>query len=1088
MFKNILKLLFALLFISCSKADIDSLGAKLVDSGEATISLAPGQEASTTDLPIKFYLQLPSDFDSSNLSTSDITNSGTATNVIFQVSSLGDNLFEVRASSTDGFGTITPAINKPEKGIKVTSKNSVLFSPKVSSATRLKSFNKKFASEETKVEFVFEDQSKFIFSSGGALYSSSGDAFSNQKLLETYERPYSKVNFLESGGSVIFSRYDSDQGDHYLYSTDGTKDGTRLIAGPKIDSTNVSDFFDDKGGNLKNYITTNEFIYFAFGESWNVVKLLKLNRSDLSISSVITAPGCDNPSDIGFITELNQKILLSCSTDDSSTDYKIKALDIATDTFETLNVIDYDFYIRWSTNQNYKYSTNFMPLNDGRLLFIGKIGSKFNLLVTDGTDAGTSLYGDIPTSTNLNEYGLSKDETGKIYVHTATEMYILDENSESFSSLFQTGAGYNMHYVFHDPDYIYTHGRKSGEHFILSYRRSDQLISEGSITTSMTNNGIYVGQLGTSHFFKYDYYNGTMNSYKLIKMEGTNYEVVTLEDESSIPFYVKEFYLLNNSLYANASTNDLKLNLFKFNGSSFMGIEPGNLEFREVNNVFSFQNDLIFTADDNESFEELWRHNSLALTNEKMFQMGTNDYGVKASKFFKFGTDYYTAVDDNENGGEIWEVGVNSSDIIRVTDTYSSSKGLNTSCESTSSYIACVNDTWTSVWSFDPSSNSATEHSSGGFKVYSVEDHKGNFTPTISHGEKFYFNMYGHPMGESPTGLVSFDGTTFANAAGTTGHSFDYDIKIVPGDGDNIIATNYWRGALITDGTGTNAFSLYPDIGHRKYGLAYHNGYYYITGADSSYDYHMWITDGTSLGTRLLVDFKPSGQDESYGIIGPGVGNNFIYAADDTVNGHELWTTDGTPGGTNLLKDIIPGSGGLGWNNYHIAALSNYSVLELEVNSNQEVWVTDNTGAGTSRVLDGFTWSYGSYVSGDKVFFDTWTSPDNSCQLHVVDGSTGNLTSLITTTNETVDHRRCSRHFFDYGGKTYFLAHTPSAGIELWETDGTPSGTKISRETLSGPESLFSTKAHPYMQVIGSELLFWGYDTVNGVSIWKLTL
>src|SRR5687767_14619181 len=39
---------------------------------------------------------------------------------------------------------------------------------------------------------------------------------------------------------------------------------------------------------------------------------------------------------------------------------------------------------------------------------------------------------------------------------------------------------------------------------------------------------------------------------------------------------------------------------------------------------------------------------------------------------------------------------------------------------------------------------------------------------------------------------------------------------------------------------------------------------------------------------------------------GIAMGNNFIFSADDGINGRELWITDGTESGTRMVKNIRP--------------------------------------------------------------------------------------------------------------------------------------------------------------------------------------
>jgi len=152
----------------------------------------------------------------------------------------------------------------------------------------------------------------------------------------------------------------------------------------------------------------------------------------------------------------------------------------------------------------------------------------------------------------------------------------------------------------------------------------------------------------------------------------------------------------------------------------------------------------------------------------------------------------------------------------------------------------------------------------------------------------------------------------------------------------------------------------------------------------------LWVSDGTTEGTQLLLDINPgsSGDDFSYS----SSPSNFIefndqlfFTADDGINGNELWVSDGTTEGTQLLLDINPGSIGYSYVNSSFA--SNFIEFDDKllftandgVNGN-EIWVSDGTTEGTQLLLDinpgisddGF--AYGSYASdftvvGDELFF-----------------------------------------------------------------------------------------------------------------------
>ena len=80
---------------------------------------------------------------------------------------------------------------------------------------------------------------------------------------------------------------------------------------------------------------------------------------------------------------------------------------------------------------------------------------------------------------------------------------------------------------------------------------------------------------------------------------------------------------------------------------------------------------------------------------------------------------------------------------------------------------------------------------------------------------------------------------------------------------------------------------------------------------DGTHGIELWVTDGSAAGTSMLLDINPgagSGKPAYLSYFTPTGTGQFLFDADDGVNGLELWTTDGTTAGTSLVSDIAPGA------------------------------------------------------------------------------------------------------------------------------------------------------------------------------------
>ena len=111
----------------------------------------------------------------------------------------------------------------------------------------------------------------------------------------------------------------------------------------------------------------------------------------------------------------------------------------------------------------------------------------------------------------------------------------------------------------------------------------------------------------------------------------------------------------------------------------------------------------------------------------------------------------------------------------------------------------------------------------------------------------------------------------------------------------------------------------------------------------SSIGRELWITDGTSSGTQLLLNINQSGAGEATKWLGK-INGKQLFSADMGANGIQLWVTDGTANGTILLKDIER-------NDSVVLGDRMYLSADDGVTGN-ELWVTDGTEEGTYMVRD----------------------------------------------------------------------------------------------------------------------------------------
>ncbi|WP_083629615.1 ELWxxDGT repeat protein [Tenacibaculum agarivorans] len=280
---------------------------------------------------------------------------------------------------------------------------------------------------------------------------------------------------------------------------------------------------------------------------------------------------------------------------------------------------------------------------------------------------------------------------------------------------------------------------------------------------------------------------------------------------------------------------------------------------------------------------------------------------------------------------------------------------------------------------------------------------------------------------------------------------------------------------------------LVKDINQSFTGYAYveyiteYNGSLYFRADDQIHGEELWISDGTTLGTKMFLDINPGNRSSSPKDFVELNGKLYFSAIGATVN-RELWVTDGTPTGTKLLKDIRPGRSGSGANDFILFNNKIYFEANDGVHGS-ELWVTDGTEEGTQMLKDIAPGIASSFLSDfevfdNKLYFEA-SDGVNGEELWVTDG-TEIGTQMVKDINPGINGSQVS-YLTTYNGKLYFMAYQNATGSELWVTDGTESGTQLFVNIH--PDTGWSSPS--YLYVFNGKLYFRATDGVNGNELWE---
>ena len=303
------------------------------------------------------------------------------------------------------------------------------------------------------------------------------------------------------------------------------------------------------------------------------------------------------------------------------------------------------------------------------------------------------------------------------------------------------------------------------------------------------------------------------------------------------------------------------------------------------------------------------------------------------------------------------------------------------------------------------------------------------------------------------------------------------------------------RELWITDGT-TAGTTLLKDINPGADGSSRSEFFQFgdqilFFASDGTHGKELWITDGTQGGTQLLKDINSldtTSTNVSSFVSFYQLGTNVVFSADDGVHGQELWVTDGTTDGTKILKDINPGNNDSDLLNRESIQLGDLLLFSADDGVHgRELWVTDGTTDGTRLLKEIDTVNSGGSSSpkdfiqlGNMVLFYA-NDVTHGRELWVSDGTTDGTTMLIDLQPGPLGSSGSGgRSFVQIGDKVIINADVDAVGNELWVTDGTAAGTTLLKdinpgETSSTPNGLYK---------FGNSALFAARDGVNGEELW----
>ncbi len=273
------------------------------------------------------------------------------------------------------------------------------------------------------------------------------------------------------------------------------------------------------------------------------------------------------------------------------------------------------------------------------------------------------------------------------------------------------------------------------------------------------------------------------------------------------------------------------------------------------------------------------------------------------------------------------------------------------------------------------------------------------------------------------------------------------------------------HGLFRTDGTpaGTTLIRLVGSTWYDQPGWFHSDGQrLWFPGWQFGHGTELWVSDGTPAGTYEVTDLNPGHLDGlPFGAsdsVMASLGTRLVFSADNGVHGNELFVTDGTAAGTSLLFDAFPGFSGAPNN---LAVVQGRVVFAASPAFSQRLWyTTDGTTAGTIALgLEArSSWTNAFGYLGASLLLQGVTAAAG-VELFLTDGTpTG---TILLGDLRPGPLSSLPGNFTEWNGLAWFTANTDTHGVELWQTDGTPAGTRMAVDVWPGSQSGVRTALTP---------------------------
>jgi len=520
---------------------------------------------------------------------------------------------------------------------------------------------------------------------------------------------------------------------------------------------------------------------------------------------------------------------------------------------------------------------------------------------------------------------------------------------------------------------------------------------------------------------------------------------------------------------------------------------------------------VVYSARDPEAGSELWATDGTAGGTGRLVDVEPGIAGSDATPWHAIGSDLFFAAFDSVHGMELWATDGTAAGTRLVLDIY---PGADSALDGSvpvpgpalfgvlgSRLFFAANDgtAGSELWASDGTAAGTTRVAD----IYVATD--GSFPRDFARlGTKLFFRARDAAHGSE---LWSTDGTEAGTALVADifpGPDFANPFELVLFGGavyfhadDGVHGRELWK----SDGTPAGT-TLVADIRPGGSGLEFFLSPHGLTSVGSRLLFfaddgisgnELWATDGTSAGTTQVADLNPGMNLSDPGGFNGGLdarvvsGGRWFFRAFDGpfAEGRQVFVSDGTAAGTGRVKRLVEQRSGVTLPVFgrlldlpSAAAAGNRLIFSGDDGAlNGEPAASDGTPLGTALLADvnpGFdTSSPGGMVAlGNQVLFRAWNGTPNEPSLWATNGTSAGTVPLAVGAQPSL--------LTPFSGSAYFSASDTAHGTEVWKSDGTPAGTGLAIDLVSGTGSSFPAFFTP----LGDRLFFTASNPVTDNELW----